>query len=238
MNNRSTTSSNIKMLLICSPLFALAIILSLVSILVNTNGVLSYYTLLLSFVSMISSLCDIFIYAVSFAFIIYAINEKKRFVASVAIFCSLSAIRYFVSAIIGGVIRGAVSRDDMISASIVLGTDLIITGILTFVAFIIHKRAEKNGGAAIAERKSRLLPNLSKPVEKSLFIAGTVWAAIRVASLLIYDISYISIIGAPSAINIVWMVIYYLGAILICPIFYIISKFTLKLIGKNQESSF
>ena len=238
MKTEKSISSNIKMLIICAPLFVLAILLSTASILINTNGVISSYVYLVSFVGMISSLCDVFIYAASFAFIVKAIYKRAVAIVPFAIFVLLSALRYFISAVIGGVIRGAVNRNDMSSALLVLGMDVIITGILMLTAYGIHKRSDKKGNDHCNASSRRFLPDLSLPTNKAIFIAGIVWASIRVVSQLIYDVSYIIMIGAPSATNVVWMVIYYLCAILICPIFYVVSGFTLKLINKDQDKSF
>ena len=237
MKNRSNTSSNIKMLL-CVPFFVFAILISLITILIQNDGVMRSYAFLLSSINMLSSVCDIVIYATSFAFIIYAVSERKSGIKPFLIFFAMAAVRYFVSAVIGGAIRGAVTRDDMISAAIVLGTDTLIIGILLIISYVIQKRAKNKPAPDEAVIKHRCLPDLSHTVNKCIFIAGAVWASIRLVSLIIYDVSFITIIGAPSAINIVWMIIYYIGAILICPIFYFISSYSVRLIRKSQDNSF
>lgn len=237
MKNRSNTSSNIKMLL-CVPFFVFAILISLITILIQNDGVMRSYAFLLSSINMLSSVCDIVIYATSFAFIIYAVSERKSGVTPFLIFFAMAAIRYFVSAVIGGAIRGAVTRDDMISAAIVLGTDTLIMGILLIISYVIQKRAKNKPAPDEAVIKRRWLPEISSTVGKCIFIAGVVWASIRLVSLIIYDVSFITIIGAPSAINIVWMIIYYIGAILICPIFYFLSSYSVRLIRKGQDNSF
>ena len=228
-------SVNKKMWLICAPLCALAVLLSWVSILVNSDGVIGSNVYVVSILDLIVSICEISIYATALAFIVYAVAEKQSIAAPCLIFFVLSVLRYFSSAFVSGLTYGALSASYFISAAIVLATDTVIVGILILISYPISKKSKEQGEKI---SNSIFLPDLSKTVDRCLFIFGIIWAAIKLISQVIYDINYIILIGAPSAANIVWMVIYYLFAILICPIFYLISSFTIRFIRKGQDKSF
>ena len=229
---------NKKMIFICAPLCVLAVLLSWISILVSTNGVISANVYAVSALDLIISLCEISIYATSLAFIVYAIAERKRITAPFTIFLILSAIRYLSASLVRGLAYGAVTAEDFISAAVVFVIDAFLFVILVLISYAVRKKIDSSEKAAAKKDLRPFMPDFSKVSDKSLFIAGVMWASIKLISQIIYDISYITIIGAPSATNIVWMVIYYLFAILICPVFYLIASSTVRFIGKGQDKSF
>jgi len=237
MKDTSEFSLNKKMLLVCTPIFAVAILLSWLTVLINANFVLNSNVFIKSAFDLTSRFCNVCVYAVSFAFMILAVSKKLKRIIPFGIFFALSALRYFISAIIGGVMRGAVSKEDMISAAIALATDIVIMGILFAVSYMICKKDQKSNDIETSVSR-RFIPDLSNAVNKSIFIAGSVWASIQLISLVIFDIIYSVNYGAPNAANIVWMIIYYVLAMLICPAFYFISSFVVRLVSKNQDNSF
>ena len=214
----------------------LVILLSFLSVIVRSNRVLAENVYLISALDLIFPFINIFIYAVSFAFIVRALFERKRVVSTCAVFIAASALRYILSTLVSIIMYKTVSVTSLFSTLWAFLLDIAIMGIILIIAVVIRKKHKLETSSKIQKQKLKgsLIPDFSKPIDKCLFIAGVIWAAIRLVSLISYDIIFIITLGAPSANNVIWMLIYYLFAVLVCPVFYLIASATVKYISKND----
>jgi len=243
-NNEATSSAaeikaarkklNLKMPLFCIPLMLLAVLFSYISILVGSNRVLDENVYIVSSVDLLVSLCEICAYAVFVAFIFYSVIKLKSFTASFVIFIIASAIRYFLATLVRILVYRSVSSDDFLFASMALALDVLIIGVMAIISFLISKRTTaRESGKKSAKGFKALVPDLSRAIDRSIFISGIIWAAIKIISQIIYDVQSISLLGAPTGKEIVWMIIYYLFDILIFPVFCLVAMSTVKLIEEK-----
>ena len=221
-----------KMLLFMIPLWIASVLFTWISIIASTNVLIGSNVYLISALDLLSSLLDICVYAAAVAFFVVAVNLRARLAVPCIIFVLGSALRYFVSALISGITLGAVSLEDLISACVALLLDVILMGIMLIITVFQKKQCDAKESVQKPHRYA-FLPDLSNALEKSIFTASVMWAAIKLLSLIAYDISYVIFIGKLTLGNVIWMVIYYLCAILICPVFYLIATWTAKRIKLN-----
>ena len=221
-----------KMLLFMAPLWIASVLFAWISVIASTNVLIGSNVYLVSAIDLVSSLIDVCVYAVAFAFLAVAATAGSKLAVSCIIFTVGSALRYFVSAVISGIVLGSVSVSDLISACVALILDVVIMGIVLVITVFVKKRSATKDPSP-KQRKCPLMPDFSNVLDKCIFTAGVIWAAIKLLSLLAYDISYVIFIGRLTFGNVIWMVIYYLCAILICPVFYLIAAWTVKRIKLN-----
>ena len=219
---------NLFMAVSCAVIFSLiAFVLNPIYVSVASNIVTSV-TLLPAFMELLIDSLDIIAFVIAYGLIIYSATTRC---SSVAVkLCGIYIIACLVRRIATLIMSvSSISSEDILSVVVYFLLEGIQAIVVTTLAISAAKAFHVK--AAQMEKAARHLGDSSKyrdleftcvyskhnPLQLSALRTGIILSAVKIASRIIYDLSY----GAPKdAREILTMVIYYFSDVLICVIFY------------------
>ena len=235
---------NLFMAVSCAVIFSLiAFVLNPIYVSVASNIVTSV-TLLPAFMELLIDSLDIIAFVIAYGLIIYSATTRC---SSVAVkLCGIYIIACLVRRIATLIMSaGSISGEDILSVVVYFLLEGIQAVVVTALAVSAAKSFHVK--AAQMEKAARHLGDSSKyrdleftcvyskhnPLQRSALRTGIILSAVKIASRIIYDLSY----GAPQdAREILTMVIYYFSDVLICVIFYALCWLLLSTLYKKDRN--
>lgn len=218
-----------------------AFLLSPLTAYANSDGTISYLPDILDAVQWGINLLNFFIcYGVTI-FCIYRFRFSKVFTI-IGVFSTATICKYLFNLlseffIFSAVpVTGADLKRSIASVAFQALAELLQYGLIVLLSHLVIKKhkalmyvakrsAEKLNQEFDARKEVFPFKKLyikTNPLLRSAFWASLIVALLKIASLIYYDIFYTLMYGLPTLIDLVWIIIYYSGAVLFAAIGYLI----------------
>ena len=203
------------LLVTASILYSLiSLVLSPITLSVSSNVVYSY-TVLPDILILLTDVLNLIALSVCSAIIIYSIVKlgMTSSTSLIATYVAAVFLKYTADMVISYLLLKSVEPSLITSYAAAFLIDLILTLIIAFIAYSVHRKKEAFKAAAVK--------------------SGVVVALSKIFSRAIYDISY----GPPADLSdFLWMILYYLFDIIVGVIFILISMLIFKHLTKKDTA--
>ena len=138
-NNRKISPAALMSIFLLAPLL-LVILLSFLSVIIRSNRVLVENVYLISALDLIFPFINIFIYAISFAFIVRALFDRQKLLSICVVFVAASALRYVLSTLVSLIMYKVISAESLWSTLGAFLLDVLIMSVTLIIAIGIRKK--------------------------------------------------------------------------------------------------
>lgn len=185
-------------------------------------------------------------YWISFSFVAYAALRFRisKCMPLLSLYAGMVVFRYGANIIAGFLVNGFPTVNSFLSDTfpyflIDIILDWVQMAVVVFILYWIdknspHRRAEQRGALLLSNMPIVGLLNFQNPVMRAALWSGIVPAAVQLLSRVRYDIA----VGAPvNAVDLLWMIVYYLSDILMALVGYFLMVLLLNRLFLKEEKA-